>query len=332
MLIRITPMFTLSVVGLVLISVMFVVDIEAQAPADPTIAITTNGADSNIWLIDADGANERGLLHVGGQQPIGLVWSPDGTKLAFHNKIGDNVDIYVVGADGKNLKRLTDHEAEDSNPDWHPSGQKLAFQSMRDGNFEIYTMTAAGQVIDNLTNDPGNDITPAWSADARKIAFSGKRGKTLGDVFVMDSDGANPQNITNTRSKDLDPRWAPDGRQFLFTTERNGAGDIFLMDINGENQRQINFEPNPGFVGIDGAPVWSPDGGEVAYEVCGAGVCKIIVIDPDKPKNQLILPQPGGFNRSPAWFDPEFVVEFSVSPIGKRPMTWGWLKQVKHKQ
>ena len=172
MLIRITPMVSLSVVGLVLFSIMFVVDIEAQAPAEPTIAITTNGADSNIWLMDADGVNERGLLHVGGKQPNGLVWSPDGAKLAFDNKIGDNVDIYVVNADGQNLKRLTEHEAEDSAPDWHPSGQKLAFQSNRDGNFEIYTMTAAGQVIENLTNDPGNDITPAWSPDARKTCLS----------------------------------------------------------------------------------------------------------------------------------------------------------------
>ena len=131
----------------------------------------------------------------------------------------------------------------------------------------------------------------------------------------------------------IDPRiLIPGGRQMenssSLPTERNGAGDIYLMDINGENQIQINFEPNPGFVGIDGAPVWSPDGKQIAYEVCGGGVCKIIVVDPDKPKNQLILPQPGGFNRSPAWFDPEFVVEFAVSPAGKHPMTWGWLKQV----
>jgi Tol biopolymer transport system component len=327
--IRITSIFFLSVVGLFLFSVIFVVVSEAQAPDAPTIAITTRGADANIWLVDADGANERGLLHAGGDQPLGLVWSPDGTKLAFHTKAGGNVDIYVVNADGQNLKRLTEHEAEDSSPHWHPSGQKLVFESNRDGNFEIYTMTAAGQVIENLTNDPGNDITPAWSPDARKIAFSGKRGKTLGDIFVMDADGVNPQNITNNRSKDLDPRWSPDGKQFIFTSERNGAGDIFLMDINGENQKQINFEPDPGFVGIDGAPIWSPDGKEVAYEVCGAGTCKILVIDPDKPQNRLVLAQPGQFNRSPAWFNPDFVVEFSVSPAGKRPMTWGWLKRVR---
>ena len=65
-----------------------------------------------------------------------------------------------------------------------------------------------------------------------------------------------------------------------FSSERNGADGIFLfMDINGENQKQINFEPTPRFVGIDeGAYLVSRWQGGCLRGLRG-GTCKIIVIE-----------------------------------------------------
>lgn len=165
----------------------------AQAPDRATIAFATNDeAQGGIWLVDIDvrGGQGKGDVHVQNQRvllaidgnpiPLGLVWSPDGRRIAFHTEIDENIDVYVVDGDGQNLRRLTDHEAEDSWPSWHPGGEKIAFCTNRDGNFEVYVMSSTGQGLFNLTNDPAKDREPDWSRNGRLIAFASKRGKSLG--------------------------------------------------------------------------------------------------------------------------------------------------------
>ena len=74
----------------------------------------------SIWVMNADGSGQTALLPNAGGEFAGLMcpdWSPDGTKLAFtgiRKDDSDNQDIYVVGADGTNLQRLTTDPAGDS--------------------------------------------------------------------------------------------------------------------------------------------------------------------------------------------------------------------------
>ena len=130
------------------VSVLSVIGWAQQAPDEPTIAFSTNPALVGIWLMHPDGDNQRAILEIGGNPvPLGLQWAPDGTRLLFHTEVGKNTDIYLVHSDGNNLQRLTDHPAEDKQPNWHPSGQTVAFTSDRDENFEIYLMTNKGDIL-----------------------------------------------------------------------------------------------------------------------------------------------------------------------------------------
>ena len=164
-------------VGLLFLSGAAVLMIaQAQAPVRSTIAVAS-GALMGFGILSRGSQKTARRCRASSLKlkaipiPGGLEWSPDGTKIAFHTQDGQNIDVYVVDGFGDGLKRLTDHEAEDSWPAWHPGGQKLAFTSNRDGNLEIYTMTAGGVVIGNITNDPASDKHPAWSPNGRHIAF-----------------------------------------------------------------------------------------------------------------------------------------------------------------
>ncbi|MCZ6678220.1 MAG: hypothetical protein O7E52_13330, partial [Candidatus Poribacteria bacterium] len=53
---------------------------------------------------------------------------------------------------------------------------------------------------------------------------------------------------------------APEKPQIAFRTRRNGLSEIFLMDIDGKNPRNLT----KGIV-EDGAPTWSPDGKRIAF-------------------------------------------------------------------
>ena len=320
-------------VGMLLLSsTAFLVSAGAQAPAKETIALTTDGGEGlGIWMRNAAGQNPRLILEIGGDPiPAGLQWSPDGNQLAFHTKLEKNVDIYVVDADGENLEKLTDHEAEDSWPTWHPSGQRMAFQTNRDGNFEIYTMNWRGNILGNLTNDPAKDQYPAWSRNGRLIAFASKRGKSLGDIYVMDGEGENLQNLTDVRGEDIQPTWSWDNNKIAWTSRRSGNDEIWTMDaVEGGNILKISDLQDPKAGGFPNREAsWAPDGKHIAAAALGGGQANIRIHPANGNLNWNDLPNIGGQNRSPAWFDPRFVVEFSVSPVGKRALTWGWIKQI----
>ena len=337
-----THIVTINVISVVCCFTL--VEVSAQAPNRETIAFSTNHeANGGIWLIDIDvrGGQGKGDVHVQNQRvllaidgnpiPMGLVWSPDGRRIAFHTEIDENIDVYVVDGDGQNLRQLTDHEAEDSWPSWHPGDEKIAFCTNRDGNFEIYVMSSTGQGLINLTNDSAKDREPDWSPNGRLIALTSKRGKSLGDIWVMDSSGGNLQNLTDVRGEDMQPRWSWDGEKIAWTSRRNGNDEIMTMDAaDGGNLLKISDLKDARSQGRPNRePSWKPDGRAIAAPALGGGKSFIMIHPTDGSLQWQDLPAVGIQNRSPAWFDPEFIIEeFSVSPAEKQALTWGWIKQM----
>jgi TolB protein len=78
-------------------------------------------------------------------------WSPDGQRIAFVRRQHDHWEVYVVNADGRNLRRLTvtpekpnGEVGSSASPAWSPDGQHIAFLSDRRGKWEIWVMEANG--------------------------------------------------------------------------------------------------------------------------------------------------------------------------------------------
>ena len=136
------------------------------------------------------------------------------TKIAFTPYRDANREIYVMDADGSNLRNLTRNPAWDSRLAWSPDGRRIAFESDRDGNWEIYVMDANGENPQRRTkhsnNNDANDETPSWSPDGERIAFtsSGNRNKHDSNIYVMDIDGGNIQRLTRDAESDYNPDWA----------------------------------------------------------------------------------------------------------------------------
>lgn len=309
--------------------IVLLVSAEAGAPETPAIVLSAEREGDNIWLMDTDAMNPRPVIRVDANPlPLGLVWSPDGNQIAFHTEAKGNIDIFLVNPDGQGLRRLTEHEGEDSWPTWHPGGQRIAFATDRDGNFEIYEMILAGKGLRNITNDPAKDIQPDWSRDGRKIAFSSKRGRTISDIHVMNPNGGNLVNLTNHKGGDFEPTWSPDGSKIVWSSTRHGNGDLFLMDSNGENMEQLTGPGKPNGRWFEEREItWAPSGEEFAFITFHGGTSNLTITD--KGGENIVEMAPiNGVHRAPSWFDPEFVEVFSVSPINERALSWGWLKQV----
>ena len=193
-------------------------------------------------------------------------------------------EIYVMDADGKHQRRLTNNPASDHSPSWSPDGKRIAFVSDRDGHPdritgwhtpEIYVMNADGSNPQNLTNNPAEDTSPSWSPDGKRIAFDSNRdGPFNWEIYVMDADGGNLQNLTNNPDDDgwpddRYPSWSPDGQRIVFSARRDGhvenkfavTYEIYVMDSDGGNQQRLTENRKN-----DESPSWSPDGQRIVFE------------------------------------------------------------------
>ena len=98
------------------------------------------------------------------------VWSPNGRKIAYVSPEDGFYQIYVMNADGKNRKRLTNNRAhkqvDNRQPTWSPDGQTIAYVIFKyedDGRTipKIHLMTADGQYLKQLSDDHnGSDYHP----------------------------------------------------------------------------------------------------------------------------------------------------------------------------
>ncbi len=141
-------------------------------------------------------------------------WSPDGTRIAFASDRAGNEDIYVMNADGTNLRQLTDHPANDIFPVWSLDGEALLFVSERDaplgnGSLTLYLLDPnAESPTPTPLGQTRFDGDPTYSADGREVVFMSNRD---GDwsLYIMDVDGANLRRLTDTATDELFPVWRP---------------------------------------------------------------------------------------------------------------------------
>lgn len=211
------------------------------------------------------------------------VWSPDGSRIAFSSNRDGKNEIYLMDADGSNVKRLTNNVADDGNPVWSPDGHRLLFDSERDGNREIYIMDADGGNQIRLTRNNAVDTTATWSPEGNLIAFASNRdtGPPYNpynlDIYVMNADGSEVRRIVDDLEYDVGPQWSPDGRKILFMSARQGNFDVYEMNADGTNQRNLTADYDKS----DGYPVWSIDGQNIAFSRRIEGKEQIFVMDPD---------------------------------------------------
>jgi len=158
---------------------------------------TQNGqtfANSDIYIINTDGTNERRLTTNAGidREPA---FAPDG-RILFAQETPGNVSgifrICRINADGTGFTALT-AGPEDARPSVSRDGSRIVYTARRDANSEIFTMNADGSNQTRLTTTAATERAPVFSPDGRRIVFGSLVG-TNSDIYVMNSDGSNANN------------------------------------------------------------------------------------------------------------------------------------------
>ena len=114
----------------------------------------------HVFVMDSDGGNVRQLTSGGFHtQPR---WSPKGDTIVYTTRQATH-DLWAIGADGSNARRLTGGASDNQGAAWAPNGRHLAFQSNRLGSWQIFTMLLDGSEQAPLMRGPGEFTSPSWS-------------------------------------------------------------------------------------------------------------------------------------------------------------------------
>jgi len=89
----------------------------------------------------------------------------------------------------------------------------------------------------NISTNEGTWMNIDISPDGKHIVFD-----LLGDIYKMNIDGGKATVLRKGLPFEVQPRFSPDGKSISFTSDAGGGDNIWFMDINGENARQVTKE------------------------------------------------------------------------------------------
>lgn len=245
-------------------------DIEPDwSPDGQSIAFSSGRdaeSDIQLYLMDADGGNQRRVMDFVPADQLGARWSPDGEWIAFFTNVDGMLEIYKVRPDGTELTRLTADASNNFMPDWSPDGARIIFVSERDSNRELYVMNADGSNPVRLTDHPADDLRPRWSPDGAQILFQSSRDGQS-NLYVMDAPAADVSGPVDQDARlltfpgfmDEAPNWALNGEMIVFTSNRDSADlnlpnwEIYFMTPDGTEVTRVTNNPL-----LDRFPAWTP--------------------------------------------------------------------------
>ena len=215
---------------------------------------------------------------VGGRNPTPIVndptrnegapaYSPDGSLIAFHES-DDDGGIFVAGATGESVRRLTDIGFD---PAWSPDGKKIAFSteevrdpSSRQTTSTMYITDVGGGAPKKVVE--GDAIQPSWSPSGDRIVYWSNTGGQR-DIFTVAASGGARVPVTEDAALDWAPVWSPDGRFVYFSSDRGGAMNLWRIAVDQASGR-VGGVPLPVTTGVQARasePRFSRDGNRLAF-------------------------------------------------------------------
>lgn len=142
-----------------------------------------------------------------------------------------------------------------SSPLWAQAPEKAGAQAVDKPKWDV--SSAGGATIRQIPIDvtEGSWMDLDVSPDGRSIAFA-----LLGDIYTMPIAGGTPTRIAEGMAWEVQPRFSPDGRRIAFTSDRGGGDNIWVMNADGADKRQVTKED----FRLVYQPSWSPDGQFIA--------------------------------------------------------------------
>jgi TolB protein len=166
-------------------------------------------------------------------------WSPDGRQLAVALSRDGGTQLFLVGADGANARRLTSSGGIDTEPVFSPDGQFIYFTSDRGGSPQIYRVAAGGGDVQRVTFSGDYNVSPRVSPDGKTLVYVTRSGGRF-QVAAMDL-GTRQTQVLTDGGRDESPSFAPNGKMILYATDAGGRGVLAATSSDGRVKQRLSM-------------------------------------------------------------------------------------------
>ena len=205
-----------------------------------------------IYAQGIDGTGATNLTKARGYDAEGS-YSPDGQWVAFASNrhaytesLGKEqqekfdlqkswaMEIYLMRADGSEIRRLTNVPGYDGGPFFSPDGRKICWRRFTEDETtaEVWTMNTDGTDQRQITRLGAMSWAPYFHPSGEYLIFTtNKHGFDNFELYLVSASGqGGPVRVTNTPGFDGLPVFSPDGKKLSWTSNRTAekASQIFI--------------------------------------------------------------------------------------------------------
>jgi Tol biopolymer transport system component len=194
----------------------------------------------DIFEANLDGTGLKRLTDSPGYDAEGS-YAPDGRHIVFCSQRQGDLELYVMDADGKNVRQLTHAPGcYNGGPFFSPDGKRVIFRADRKKKdfLQIHVINANGSGERALTDNEGVNWGPYWYKDSKHIVYaaadhSNPRARPNYDLWWMNVDTGKKTRLTYAPAADVLPVFSPDGTRLMWTSTRTDdhSSQLFCADF-----------------------------------------------------------------------------------------------------
>lgn len=200
-----------------------------------------------------------------------------GTEIAFTARPGKSKgkELYIVGMDGQDLRKVTDNRSYNLFPRWSPDGQWLAYTSFRTGAPTVFLRNVLTGAEKEVVRFGGSKAPGGFSPDGVWL-YAGVSEAGNSDIYRVGVVGGAVEKVVEGWGLEVSPSPSPDGRRIAFVSDRGGSPQVYVKTIGVAGETRISNGTN-----YATSPSWSPAGDRIAYTVRSGGRFVIETVAPD---------------------------------------------------
>ena len=248
-----TELFRVPVLGGPIVKVSRDIAPPTFSPDGTRIAFmkTIAGGETRLIVANADGTNEEILVTRREPDYLNMfwyapAWSIDGKSIAIPVNQGDENGRYetllAVDVETKVERRLTDARWQQvGQPRWLSDGIIVTASDTSTGPSQLWHISLSDGSASRITRDLNNYQNLSLTSDAKTLAVI--QNNVVSNIWTVGENMTGAKQIMSEAGRFNEIIWMPDGR-LAYTSNAGGSSDIWTMNADGTNIRQLTVGAN----------------------------------------------------------------------------------------